>query len=291
LEGRARDAVTRSFLDPPIVVAAGSTGVRIGADRTIETISADPDSEGLQQLVGCRAGGHLRAALAEFVPQEVDGGTPLHLLLDDLSGASLVAGFELMQWPDLLPTGAATRPPHDMEGVCIGFAPGSSALVELRSGQRTHRMQQVVPLAAGEDRHGWHELPDQPAMFYRRARWIDVWRDPVDGTVRIESGFQDSGGHPVHERIAVHEYVLHATVDADGETLTALTADPRVLPFLSCPSAVGTATAVVGTAVRDLRATVLERLAKTNGCTHLNDALRALAEVPILLANLDAELA
>jgi hypothetical protein len=34
---------------------------------------------------------------------------------------------------------------------------------------------------------------------------------------------------------------------------------------------------------------VLDRLAKTNGCTHLNDALRALAEVPVLLGQLDAE--
>jgi hypothetical protein len=36
---------------------------------------------------------------------------------------------------------------------------------------------------------------------------------------------------------------------------------------------------------------VLQRLARTEGCTHLNDALRALAEVPILLAQLDAALA
>jgi Protein of unknown function (DUF2889) len=288
LEGRARDAITHAPIDPPIPVATASTVVHIGANRTIEAISADPDTSGLHQLVGCRGGGYLRGALAEFVPHELEGGTPLYLLLDDLSGASLVAGFELMQWPELRPPGANPTAP-DMEGVCIGFAPGSTALVELRSGQRTHRMQAVDPLTAPDDPHGWHDLPDEPDMFYRRARWVDVWRDPVHGTVRVESGFQDSGGHPVHSRVAVHEYVLHATADADAETLTAVTADPRVLPFLSCPNAVDTASAVVGTPLRELRVTVLERLAKTNGCTHLNDALRALAEVPILLAHLDAE--
>ena len=40
-----------------------------------------------------------------------------------------------------------------------------------------------------------------------------------------------------------------------------------------------------------LRHVVLERLARTNGCTHLNDALRALAEVPVLADALTATLA
>jgi hypothetical protein len=91
--------------------------------------------------------------------------------------------------------------------------------------------------------------------------------------------------------VAIHEYVLRAT--ADPKTLTLLTVSPeaRILPFRECPSAVNTASAVLGTPLGELRTTVLQRLARTEGCTHLNDALRALAEVPILLAQLDAALA
>ncbi len=37
-----------------------------------------------------------------------------------------------------------------------------------------------------------------------------------------------------------------------------------------------------GTALRSLRAEVIERLRSSDCCTHLNDGLRALAEVPIL---------
>jgi hypothetical protein len=85
--------------------------------------------------------------------------------------------------------------------------------------------------------------------------------------------------------------VLRATADPDTLLLTSVEPDARILPFLSCPSAVGTAQAVVGTPLRELRTTVLERLARTAGCTHLNDALRALAEVPVLLAKLDGALA
>ena len=70
-------------------------------------------------------------------------------------------------------------------------------------------------------------------------------------------------------------------------TLTSVDPDARILPYLTCPHAVDTATMVVGTPLAELRSTVLERLARTSGCTHLNDALRALAEVPVLLGHLD----
>lgn len=118
-----------------------------------------------------------------------------------------------------------------------------------------------------------------------------MWRDPVDGTVMIAAASQDSAGHPDHPRVAIHEYLLHATVDPDSLLVTSVDADPRILPFTSCPNAVATATRVTGTPVAELRTTVLERLARTDGCTHLNDALRALAEVPVLLAQLDAAIA
>jgi hypothetical protein len=273
------------------VVGEATAEIGIGDNRTIEDIAADPGSEGLQQLVGCRGGGYLRAALAEFLPHELDGGTPLYLLLDDLSGASLVAGFAWSQWSEKWMSADPERPRPDMEGICIGFAPGTSALVEQRTGEMTHRIQIVPPLIHPDDPHGWHDLGDLPDVSFRRARRIDVWRDPIEGTIMIDSGFQDSAGHPEHDRIAVHEYALRATADPETLELTSVDPDPRILPFLTCPNAVATAQYVVGTPLTELRATVLDRLARTNGCTHLNDALRALAEVPVLLAQLDVELA
>jgi hypothetical protein len=288
LDGHCRDAVTHASADPPIVVDEATATVGIGGNRTITSISAEPDASGLHDLVGCRGGGYLRAALAEFLPEQLDGGTPLYLLLDDISGASLIAGFAWSQWTDRWMSSDTERPARpDMEGVCIGFAPGGSALVEIRSGQMTHRTQAVAPLVNPDDRHGWHELAELPEVSMRRARRIDVWRDPVDGTIMIDSGFQDSAGNPDHGRVAVHEYVLRASADPDAMTLTSVDPDARILPYLTCPNAVDTATMVVGTPLAELRSTVLERLARTNGCTHLNDALRALAEVPVLLGHLD----
>jgi hypothetical protein len=45
---------------------------------------------------------------------------------------------------------------------------------------------------------------------------------------------------------------------------------------------------VEGAPLRDLREVVLTRLRGTDCCTHLNDMLRDLAEVPVLMAALTA---
>jgi len=43
---------------------------------------------------------------------------------------------------------------------------------------------------------------------------------------------------------------------------------------------------LVGSQMTDLRDVVLEKLKRTAGCTHLNDTVRSLAEVPVLAAKL-----
>jgi hypothetical protein len=227
----------------------------------------------------------LRASLDERLPGERESGSPLYLLLDDISGCSLIAGFGWSRWTRdwLTPPDRVPRP--SMEGVCIGFRPGSSALLEQASGESTHRTQAVPPLVHTDDPHGWHELPDLPDVSMRRARRIDVWLDD-SGLIQIDSAFQDSSGDPGPDRVAVHEYLLRATADPVTLTLLSVEPDARILPFLECPAAVATAQSVVGVSLVDLRTVVLSRLAKVNGCTHLNDALRCLAEVPKLLAYL-----
>jgi hypothetical protein len=113
----------------------------------------------------------------------------------------------------------------------------------------------------------------------RRARRIDVW---LDGVINIDAFFQDSCTTPHHGRVAVHEYQIRATADvATGELLT-VQADPRVLPFDACPGAAKNVDRMIGIPLRDFRQAVLDRLPGTLGCTHLSDALRALAEVPVM---------
>ena len=98
--------------------------------------------------------------------------------------------------------------------------------------------------------------------------------------------FQDSATVPSGGRVAVHEYEVHVRAAPGSFELLDLEAIPRVLPFGECPAAVTRIGQLVGLPLGELREEVLARLRTTEGCTHLNDELRALAEVPALVAQL-----
>jgi hypothetical protein len=120
----------------------------------------------------------------------------------------------------------------------------------------------------------------------RRARRIDVTLGDV---IEIDSFFQDSATTPEGDRNAVHEYVLRATADPVSQRLLSVSAEPRVLPYQECPMAVANIGRMIGTPLSELRTAVLDQLKGIDGCTHLNDALRALAEVPVLARALRSE--
>ena len=272
----------------------------MAVDRTIEEIAADPPRPELARLVGASGGGRLRAAIAEAVPEDRDAGTPLYLLLDDLAGATLIAPFAWSQSDDdwmerarerLAAEPAAPRQPgRNMQGVCAGFRPGSSALnadgnVDL---SKRHNVASVPPLVAPDDPMGWHEVPPHPTIAMRRARRIDVWR--TDGDVAVDAMFRDSCWRPDGTEVAVHEYGLDVVIDGGSGLVESVHAEPRVLPYPECPAAAPNVSWLVGVAARDLRAEVLDRLRGVDCCTHLNDALRALAEVPVLAELLNREI-
>lgn len=289
--GRARDILTVRPDQPPALLRLDTLEAGIGADRTITRLRTEPPREAAARLVGMRGGGYLRQALDEALPDERDAGSPLYLLIDDLSGTSLIAGWAWSRWSkDWLPKDYREATPEQvmilrrerMEGVCIGFRPGSSALADLDGS--TQNCAPVVPLPHPDDPQGWHELTLHTDTSMRRARRIDVWRE--DGRLRVDAMFQDSASEPTGGRVAIHEYRLSATVDPATMTLVDVVADPRILPYRECPSAAANVGRLVGTPLREMRGVVLQELRKVAGCTHLNDALRALAEVPVLVAGL-----
>jgi hypothetical protein len=157
---------------------------------------------------------------------------------------------------------------------------GSSAITDIRG--ELHDARAVPALAHPDDPAGWHKLPANNGVNMRRARRIDVWHE--DGRLQIEAMFQDSASCPNDERMAVHEYGLQATADAQSGEILSLVAQPRILPYQECPAAAGNVARLIGLPLAGLRHQVLVTLRRELGCTHLNDALRALAEVPALAA-------
>jgi hypothetical protein len=89
--------------------------------------------------------------------------------------------------------------------------------------------------------------------------------------------------------MGLHEYLITATADRETMTLRSLDVDPRVLPFGYCPMAVPNTARLIGTPLGDLRQAVLAELPRTLGCTHLNDMLRSLADVPQLAATIEQQ--
>jgi hypothetical protein len=286
MSGAARDAFTPTEGGAPQELSSGSFRIKASQRREILEIAIFPDHARAQELVGVRAGGSSRDALAASLGDL--RGTPVYQLLDDFAGASLVAGWIWSQWSDdwlgeRFSEGEAAVVEHRrrMTGICTGFAQGASSLENAgMAATSLISASDVLPLENPDDPQGWHIMPPLHGPRMRRARRMDLWRQ--DDLLRFDLGFQDSGSNPRGSRTAIHEYRVHGEIDERSFRLVTLQALPLILPFVECPGAAIKATRLIGMDVSGFRKAVPEVLASTLGCTHLNDVLRALADVPAL---------
>ncbi|MCW2578114.1 MAG: hypothetical protein JWR66_4144 [Modestobacter sp.] len=270
-------------------VSHASLDLVVDPGRQIRSLSAAPGREDLDGLVGIRGGSGFRRQLQSLMPEEMAAGSLSYFLLDDMPGITLVGPFAWRLWPEMAAFYAGARhhgPGYDMTGICAGFRPDGLPIERMNRGEDPqHNLVPALDLDEPSDPLAWHEIPEPPgdSAMLRRRRRIDV----IDGPeLLVDSVFRDSMWSPEGVETVVHEYGLHARVDRSSQQLTALTADPRVLPFQTCPSAASNVDLLVGEPMATLRHRVLELVVSTDGCTHLNDALRALAVGPVLAAEL-----
>ena len=288
--GVARDVFTRQAGSHPRIVGLGRVHALLGPDRVIREIQTEPRRDGAGLLVGLNGGSTLRKAIDTALPEDSVSGTPLFLLIDDLAGTSLIANWAWSRWADdwlkdfvpVLEHEALQARVAKMTDICTGFRTGSAALADIRGLQQN--CQRVVPLPHPDDALGFHSLTEHKEVSMRRARRIDVWEQ--HGLIHIDSTFQDSANAPEGGRVAVHEYGLRATADPKTMALCSVQADPRILPYRECPAAAQNVSRLLGTPLGELRSVVLKELRRADGCTHLNDALRALAEIPLMVGAL-----
>ena len=105
--------------------------------------------------------------------------------------------------------------------------------------------------------------------------------------IEVDAHFRDSLWDQDHAELAVHEYTVAATLEAESHVLRSIETVVRVLPFPECPWAAPHASTLVGMPVDSFRTSVQDTLTELQCCTHLNDMLRGLAEVPTLATHLD----
>jgi Protein of unknown function (DUF2889) len=290
LVGRARDLLTTEGGEA-VVLAEAAMHTTIGEGRKVASIEAVPERPGIEGLVGAQAGSYLRSAIDEVLPGEREAATPLYLLLDDIAGTSLIAGFVWTRQPEHLEMMRRQNPRTSEFGVrkgrviCSGLRPGGTAQLSITTGEGPgHALRRAGELVTDDDTLAWHEFPERPPVVMRRHRRVDVARD--GGELVIDAFFRDSSWEPDGTQMALHEYTVAARVDEASGTLTAVSARPHVLPFPECQWAPPHVDLLLGLPVETFRTSVQSTLTEIQSCTHLNDMLRCLAEVPSLAAAL-----
>lgn len=283
VEARGRDLLTPETVAEPVSLAEDRLRARIWADRTIHELAAEPAVDGLEALIGRSSLRGLRAATRAMVDMDAIADQPMRLLLDDLVGISVIADAVWLYWPS--PQHQPGPPPRDQHppvDTCVGFRSGSSA----HHARYAPEEAVFVPdLDLGGDPLAFHPVLPDDGPSLRRIRRLDVW---TEGDIHIDAMFQDSAFMPDGRRAGIHEYALTATVDAETLRLTAITASPVLLPHLECFDAPTSIQALIGMPLTELREAVLVQLRGVAGCTHLNDAARALSEASRLAEMLRA---
>jgi Protein of unknown function (DUF2889) len=138
-----------------------------------------------------------------------------------------------------------------------------------------------------DDPLAWHPMEPLPPHGMRRRRRLDVTApEGTDGRYGIDAHFRDSHVDESGIESVVHEYSVFATVDREGVRVDDIGARAQVLPWMECPGALASADRLSGMAVADLRNHVRREFKGTTTCTHLNDTLRSLGDVGVLVGEL-----
>jgi hypothetical protein len=168
---------------------------------------------------------------------------------------------------------------------CAGWRSRGPASEARAQGERAPMLTPpFAPAVEGDDDLSWHAMgPLEPEQGRRRRR-IDAWRD--GDLLVVDAFFRDVNVQLDGSQVVVHEYLVHADIDAASGRIEAITADPRVLPFDECPFASLHIDQLVGTSIVAAALDIHSLVRGETSCTHLNDMVRFLADVPDLAQRL-----
>lgn len=290
LIGNGRDLRTASDGTAEVV---GEASMRAEIDyingRPMTAISTLPERSHLTAVIGQKTSSGFRAAMDVADPGLAAESSLLYMLLDDVPVTTLVSGYAV---------GANVRPDaqlpikgslhHHTRNMCAGFIEGGTIMQGLDA---DHRAPIVTgpraPSLDNDDPLAWHTLAELPPIGMRRQRRLDL--KPGVDTIRADVLFRDSYMHPDGVEIVIHEYTVDVSIDARKRLVNSCVAIARVLPWIECPGAISSATRIDGLPLDHLRAYIRANFTGVSTCTHLNDTLRSLQDIPALLELLDED--
>jgi Protein of unknown function (DUF2889) len=262
-----------------------------GATHKLIAIETTPEVPALGALLGVLVGPGFRRQLDEAVSEEREAGTLLYLLLDDLPGAVLVSGYAMQRagaFDEIPPERVKDMSTEFLsrDDLCAGWAHDATMMVSVRAtGDIPVPIGPPAPvLEPDDDPWSWHAMAPMTPHGMRRRRRLDVLPPLVPGDDhRLDVHFRDSHVDEDGAESVVHEYSVTGMVDGAAGQVVDVTAQAHVLPWTECPGAVGSAHRLAGMPLTELRPWVRRELTGVSTCTHLNDTLRSLADVTVLL--------
>jgi hypothetical protein len=284
LLGGARDLRTGAGGASEALAAAQVRAV-LGRTRQLEALDVAPAAD-TDELLGLPVSAGFRAAVDRAVPDHRDLHSPLYLLLDELPVAALISGYATLY------LGATDRRPDEerMVGraapkadICAGWRSDGLMMTAIASeaGMPTPIGPPAPELERPDDPLSWHAIGPLPTGAMRRRRLIDV--APNGQLLQVAAMFRDTHVDQEGDETVLHEYELEMDVDIESMVVRHCQARPRTLPWPECPAAAASARRLEGHAVEELRAFVRTDFRGTSTCTHLNDLLRSLADVTVLV--------
>lgn len=295
LVARGRDLITRADSSAEVIDEASVEASVEFPARVITALRTQPDDPRTAALTGLRAASGFRGAVLDAVADRRGG--VLFQLLDDLPTALLVSGVAMLDLGAVSPKQAlanaaapAQPPPRDIgvnvrTDLCAGWVAGGTLMQQLEQmGDALPRRRPEAPALVTDDPLAWHATDPLPAHGMRRRRRLDAWFE--QNLVEVETFFRDSHMDAEGRETIVHEYTVQATYDPATGRFVGAHADFGALPWPECPGALLSARRIVGQEPEGLRTYVRDEFVGPSTCTHLNDTIRSLEDLPKLLAPL-----
>lgn len=287
-----RDLYTGAGGSATVLASARVDAVADFPENVLTSISADPADDRLRALAGARAASGFRGRVEQALPGERESGSVYYQILDDLPTALLVSGYAVLASFHASGSQPGARPrqraiPLQQVDMCAGWIDGGVLVSGLTEGIPPYFAGPAAPDLATHDPLGWHSVPTSLPSSMRRRRRVDVW--PDGDRYLVECFFRDSYFRPDGAETVIHEYTVRASVDSKSGSFGACNAEYGALPWPECPAATASAGRLVGTSAAGLRSRVRAEFTGISTCTHLNDTLRALADVGTLIGALESQ--
>ena len=283
LLGRGRDLITEGNGEPK-VRADGLVEFDLDSSQAILAMKVWPEIVGTEELIGRNAIRGFRGAVENALPQEREGITPLAFLLDDVPPVSMIGGIA---WTQHRPAEIGEQANVDRSAfqqtrtglvACSGLRPDGYHDQSLDKGILFPHWLRPAGDLSNDDQWAWHRIEVPLGACFRRRRRMDMWRSGA--SICIDAHHRDSVWGPEENEISLHEYSLTATIDHETHLLTQIDVTANVLPFPECPLAAPHIKDLIGTDVSVFRGSVHKEIVGLHACTHLNDMVRGLSDVP-----------